>query len=242
MTPPCGPSEIATPSALPDLGSDSRALLGRLGERDVAHVRDARLDDAGEADADQPALGARRALALAQLRVAGQLQRGVEAGGVVAGVEHGAGGGAVGHAAAGTRLRRASSAGSSPRRPRGDRHRALEREVQLRPAEAAVEPGRAAVRDHDAAAHRQVLHVIGARQAAVHAVERGRLGRAHVRADVVDQVEAQAQQAPSALNPASTSVSALGRDRGGEQVLARGPRSSAPACRAARETTASSTT
>ena len=44
------------------------------------------------------------------------------------------------------------------------------------------------VREDDAVACRYVLHAVRTRERAVHAVERRRLGRAHVRADVLDRV------------------------------------------------------
>ncbi len=59
-------------------------LLGRLGQRDVAHVRDRRLDHAGEADTDEPAFRACARLLLAPLVVAGELQDVVQARRVVA--------------------------------------------------------------------------------------------------------------------------------------------------------------
>ena len=99
-------------------------------------------------------------------------------------------------------------------------HRALESTVELRSAEAAVEARGRAVADDDATAHGQVLHVVGPRQAAVHAVEGGRLRRAHVGADLVDQVETQAEQAAIGVERGLHLARALGRHRGGEEVLA----------------------
>ena len=61
------------PLGVPRLRQGRRALDGGLGERDVAHVRDRRLDDACEADAREPALGAGRVHAGAQFVVARQL-------------------------------------------------------------------------------------------------------------------------------------------------------------------------
>ena len=168
-----------------------------------------------------------RGLLGAQLVVAGQLERAVEAGLVVARVVDGAGRGAVGHLAgqhevAARELRRVD-----PEPPGGDVHRALERAVELRPAEAAVEARGRAIAHHDAAAHGEILHVVGAGQAAVHAVERGRLGRAHVGADLVDQVEPQAEQAPVRVERRLDLARALGRHRGRRAGARCGPPSSA---------------
>ena len=88
--------------------------------------------------------------------VAGELQRVVEAGLVVAGVverrprECGRGA-----RSEGTRLRRGELGRVEAEPPGRDRHRPLEREVELGAAEAPVEPGRAAVRQHDAGSGRR---------------------------------------------------------------------------------------
>ena len=182
------------PSVLPDFGSSPRALLRRLGERDVAHVRDRGLDDAGEADADEPALGARPVALGPALLVAGEPKRVVEAGVVVARVVEPARRGAVRVLVRADQVAPRELDRVEPEPPGGDRHRPLEREVELRAAEAAVEPGRAAVRRHDAVSRRDVAHAVGAGERPVHPVERRRLGRAHVGADVLDDVVAEREQ------------------------------------------------
>ncbi len=172
------------------------ALVGRLREGDVAHVRDRRLDHAREADADETALGPCLLRLGPTLVVAGELERLVEACLVVARVVEPTGWGLVRH-----RRNRdevpARELGRVETEPaRGDRHRSLEPEVELRPAEAAVESRRQRVREHDPVAHGDVPHAVGAGERAVHPVERRRLRRPHVGADVLDRVVAQRDQLP----------------------------------------------
>ena len=170
------------------LGEGRGALGGRLRKRDVAHVRDRRLDDAGDAEAEPPARG----LLGPPLVVADELERLLETGEVVAGVVDGAARGRVrevGHEVAPPQLRRIESEAS-----RRDVHRPLEREVQLRPAEPPVETRGTAIGHHDPVARRDVADAVGAGQRAVHPVERRRLRRADVRPDVLERVVAQAEQ------------------------------------------------
>jgi hypothetical protein len=75
-----------------------------------------------------------------ELVVARELERAVEARLVVARVVERARRRPVRHRVGGNEVAARESAGSSPSRPRGDRHRPLEAEVELRAAEAAVEP------------------------------------------------------------------------------------------------------
>ena len=70
VIPPSGEIATVAPSALPDFGQAGRALLGCQRERDVAHVRDRRLDAAGDADPVEAAVLARLALLLAPRLVA----------------------------------------------------------------------------------------------------------------------------------------------------------------------------
>ena len=119
---------------------------------------------------------ARVRLLVAPLLVAGELERVVEARFVVAGVVETAGGGAVRELVALDQVPAAQLGRVDPEPRGGDVHRALEREVELRPAEAAVETGGTAVREHDTVSGGDVLHAVGAAQRAVHPVERRRLG------------------------------------------------------------------
>ena len=210
---------IVTPSVLPLLGSPSARSSARLGQGDVAHVGDRRLDDAGEADAEQPPVVARPRLLCAQLVVAGQAQHLVQAALVVARVVHRAGRRAVRHVLRAHEVAAGELRRVEPEAAGGDRHRPLQREVELRAAEAAVEAARGPVGEHDAAAHGEVLHAVGAGQAAVHAVERGRLGGAHVGADVVDEVEPQPEQLAVGGERRLDLGQPLGGARRREQVL-----------------------
>ena len=169
-------------------------LLGRLGQRDVAHVRDRRLDHAGEADTDEPAFPARAGLLLAPLAVAGELQDVVQARRVVPGVVERPRGGAVGELGGGDEIAPGEVGRVDAEAPGRDRHRPLESEVELGAAEAPVEPARAAVRHDDAVPGGDVANPVGPGERAVHAVERGRLGCADVGANVLHGVVAEPQQ------------------------------------------------
>ena len=168
----------------------------------------------------QAPVGARARLRGAELVVAGQLEHALEAREVVARVVDRPRRRPVGHLLGAHEVAARELGGIEAEAPRGDVHRALERAVELRAAEAAIEARRRAIGDDDAAAHGEILDVVGAGQAAVHAIERGRLGRADVRADLVDQVEPQAEQAAVGVERRLDLARALGRHRGRQQVLA----------------------
>ncbi len=169
-------------------------FLGGLDERDVSHVRDRRLDDAREPDPDEPALGPRRIPFGDPLLVPREGERVVEAARVVAGV--------VQPSRRRPVRKRVGRDQVAPRErdlveaepTRGDRHHALEWEVELRAAEATVQPRRAAVCQHDAVPDGHVLHAVGAGERAVHPVQGRRLGGTDVGADVLDRVPAKRQQ------------------------------------------------
>ena len=197
----------------------ARALLGGLRERDVAHVRDRRLDDAGEADPDPASLGARLRLLDPPLVVAGELERVVEAGLVVARVVEPARGRAVGELVGADQVPPAQLGRVEAEPLRGDRHRPLEREVELWPAEPAIQPRRTAVREHDAVPRGDSANAVGPRQRAVHPVERRRFGCADVRADVLERVVAQREQLAVLGERRLEPRPALGRLRAGGEVL-----------------------
>ncbi len=179
---------------VPGLRERLRAFGRSLRERDVAHVRDRRLDDAGDPDPEQPSRVARRRLLCAPLRVTRDLECALKAGGVVAGVVEPPGGGPVRERVAPDQVAARELGRIEPEPLRGDRHRPLEREIDLRAAEAAVEPGRAAIGQHDAIPRGHVRHVVCPGERAVHAVERCRLRCAHVSAHVFDRVVAEREQ------------------------------------------------
>ena len=195
------------------------ALLGCQRRRDVAHVGDRRLDDGGAADAVQPALRAQRGLV--------RLQR-VECGGghgvvgdrvIVAGVEQRAGGSAIRELLA-PHVVAAAQVDRIDLQLRGDAvDQSLEREVDLRAAEAAHQPGRRLVEHGHAVAHRQARDVVRAGQRAMHPVEGGRLGRAKVGAHLVDLVVAQRQDAAVGVHCGLDLGGARGGAGGGGQVL-----------------------
>ena len=65
----------------------------------------------------------------------------------------------------------------------------------MRAAEAAIESGRRFVGQHDAVADLDVADVVGAGQIAVHAIERGRLRRAQMRAAILELIEVERSDA-----------------------------------------------
>ena len=94
-------------------------------------------------------------------------------------------------ASAGTRLRRITVQRVEAE-GRGDAlHQALQRVVELRPAEAAIETGRRLVGDDHAVRHRKMGDVIRTGEIAVVAVERRRLGRLQIGAAILQLVEAE---------------------------------------------------
>ena len=135
---------------VPRLGQRAGPLLRGLDERDVAHVRDGGLDDARDADPDQAALCPGLGLLGAALVVAGELERVVEAGFVVAGVVEPARRRPVGNVVGSDQVPPPQVDRVEAQPPGGQVHRPFERQVELRPAEAPVEPGRAAVGEDDA--------------------------------------------------------------------------------------------
>ena len=173
------------------LGPGLTPLCGTEHGGDVAHVGDAGLHRRGEADAVEPALHPRR-LAFRAKRTERPFRCPViRGGGEVAGIEHGAGGGAVGHG-----VRRHQVAPDHRQRVevegRGNAlHQALQRVVELRPAEAAIEPGGRLVRDDHAVRHRKMGDVIRPGEIAVVAIERRGLGRLQIGAAILQLVEAE---------------------------------------------------
>ena len=204
---------------VPRLGQRRGALVRRLRERDVAHVRDRGLDGAGDADAEQPPVGPGGALLLAPLVVADKLERVVEAALVVARVVEAARRRAVREVVRAEQVPSRDLDRVEPQAAGGDRHRPLEGEVELGAAEAAVQPGRAAVRQRDAVARGDVTDPVGAGQRAVHPVQRRRLGRADVAAHVLDDVVPQREQLPVRGERGLQVGDPGGRGRAAGQVL-----------------------
>ena len=145
---------------IPGLRQRLRPLGCGLRQRDVAHVRDRRLDHARNPDADEPAGLARRRLLVSPLLVAGELERSLQAGRVIAGVVETTRRGAIWKLVFSDEIPSCELGRIEPESPSRDRHRALEREVHLRSAEAAVQPGRAAIREHHAIPGRDVPHSV----------------------------------------------------------------------------------
>ncbi len=182
------------PLCVPRLRRRPGSLDRRLGQRDVAHVRDRRLHDAGKPDPREPSLGARGGDPVTQLVVAREVERPVEAGLVVAGVVQRTGRRPVRHRVGGHEVAPGELRGIETEPTRCDRHRALQPEVELRSPEPAVEAGGNGVREHDPVPGGHVPHGVGARKRAVHPVERGRLRRSDVGADVLGRVVSEGDQ------------------------------------------------
>ena len=100
---------------VPRLRQRPGALHGRLRQGDVPHVRDRRLDDAGQSDAHEPPLRSRARRTSTQVVVARELERAVEAGGVVARVVQRPGRRAVGHVGGGDQVPAHEVGGIEPR-------------------------------------------------------------------------------------------------------------------------------
>ena len=78
-----------------------------------------------------------------------------------------------------------------PKLDRDPLHQPLQREIELRPAEAANEARRHLVGEHDAVDHVDIGNVVAAGDRAVHAVERPGHRRAQERAVVLELIELQ---------------------------------------------------
>ncbi len=103
--------------------------------------------------------------------------------------------------------------------PRDPLHQPFQRVIDLRSAKAAVQAGGRLVRHDDAVAHRQVRDVIGPAQVAVHPVERRRLRRAQIGADIFDLVKVQRQHAGVVRDCSTQGDHPIGgRDRGGQML------------------------
>ncbi len=160
-------------------GAD-RAVLGaclaphidRQQHRQIAHVRDARLGRARQADAVELALLARRFAPGDQLVQTALANCGVERLLIVPRIEQRTGGSAIRE-----RIGRDEIAADHVERielqlDRDALHQSLEREIDLRSAEAAHQTHRDLVGEHDAVADRQVADLVRAGSHAVHAIER----------------------------------------------------------------------
>ena len=98
-------------------------------------------------------------------------------------------------------------------------HQPFKRIIGLRPAEAAVEPGRRFVGQDNAVANFDVADVVGAGQIAMHAVERGRLRRAQMRAAILKLVEGERGDAAVGIDGGLERRHAIGGRHRGAQML-----------------------
>ena len=161
-------------------------LRGAEHGRDIAHIRDRRLDHGGKADTVEPALTARPIAPMPQFGQIAALGGDIDCSPIVSGVEDCAGRTAVRkglNQIAPDHFQRIEPEG------RGDAlHQTLEREIDLRPAEAADQSARRLVGQHDAIADRQMANPVGAGHVGVHAVERRGLGGAQVGAAILQLI------------------------------------------------------
>ncbi len=102
---------------------------------------------------------------------------------------------------------------------RRDVHHALEREIELRPAIAAIEADRRLVGDNQLVLHRDVLHRIAAVAGRMHAIDRGRLGRPQIGTHVGDVAKFQADQLAVILERGRDRAGAVARRRCSSQML-----------------------
>ena len=122
--------------------SGACAFLGHQSGRDVAHVRDRRLDDCSVADAVEPALGARLLTAHEELGETALFDRRIDGAEVVARVEDCPGWATIGKGTgpdeiAADHVERVEADGHG-----NPVHQPLERKIDLRPAKTAVETAR----------------------------------------------------------------------------------------------------
>ena len=182
----------------PGLGALRRSQHGG----DVAHVGDARLHDGRQTDAVEASFGARFRLPLAQLRETAVCDRSIERLRIIAGIEQRPCRGAIWKGISRHEIAPDHVDRIDFQFERDALHQPLERVIHLRTAEAAVQPRRRLVSQHYAVAHRNVADVVGAAEIAMHAIQRRWLGRAYMRADILDLV------------PGERAHAAIGVDRG----------------------------
>ena len=195
------------------------ALLCRLRQADIGHVRAGGLDAERETDAEQFAALARFLAPLQQRRIVGEPQRLVETALVVSRVQHRARRAGIGELVLAHQVAAPDLGHVDVEAARRHLHDALEGEVELRPAEAAIEARRHAIGHHQHILYRNVLHAVGAVRGGVHAIDRGRLGCADVRAEVDDIAKAQAQQLALVRERTLDAAAAIGGRGRGRQVL-----------------------
>ena len=195
------------------------ALLGRLRQADIGHVRAGRLDADRETDTEQPAATPRVLARLEQRRVVGEPQGLGQATLVVSGVEHRARRTGIGKFVFAHQVPAPDLGRVDVEAARRHFHQALEREVELRPAVAAVESRRHAIGHHQHVLYRDVLHAVGAVRGGVHAIDRGRLGCADVSAEVDDIAKTQTQQLALVRERPLDAAGAVGSRGRSHQVL-----------------------
>jgi len=194
-------------------------LFGSQCGGDVAHIRDARLDHGGKADAVMAALGPRRIAArqqFAQIAVAyGRFERR----GKVPGIEERASRRPIRHCAWRDEIATNDIEGIELKFHRDLLHQPFKRIIGLRAAEAAVEPGRRFVGQDNAVTNFDVADVVGAGQIAMHAVERGRLRRAQMRPAILELIEGERGDAAVGINGGLERRHAIGGRHRGAQML-----------------------
>ena len=174
------------------LGAVLRPGLAALGRRqhgrDVAHVGHARLDHGGIADAVELALRARRIAARFELGERTLVDAAPDRFLIIAGVEQRAARGPVRKRIGANEIARDDVERIEAELDRDALNQTLEREIDLRAAEPAIQSRRRLVGDDDAVADREMTDVVGAGQVAVHAIERRRLRCAQMRAAILDLI------------------------------------------------------
>ena len=156
------------------LGAVLRAGLAAFGWRqhggDVAHVGHAGLDHGGIADTVETALGARGVAARLEFSERAFVDAAPDRLLIVPGIEQGAARRAVRKAVGGDQIAPDDVERIETEFDRDALNESLQREIDLRAAEAAIEPGRRFVGDHDDIADPEMADIVGAGQIAVHAI------------------------------------------------------------------------
>ena len=174
------------------------ALVGGQRRRDIAHIRDRRLDHRRIANPVKPPLAPRGLPPPPQFGELALVDRAIDRAAIIAGIKHRPRRAAMREAVdevAPDHLERVEA-----ERLGDPRDEAFQGEIDLRPAKPAHQPARRLVRHDDAVADLEVRDPVSAGHVAVHAIERRRLGRAQIGAAILDLVPIERGDPPIRLD------------------------------------------
>ena len=195
------------------------ARLRRQQGREIAHVRHGGLDHDGEADAVFPAGLARVVAALLQIVEPAVADRDLHRARIVAGVVKRAGRGLVGKFLGRHEIAPDHVEMIELELDRDALHQPLQRQIELRAAEAANEARRHLVGQHHAVDDVDIGNVVAAGHRAMHAVERPRHRRAQERAVVLELIHLQPEDFAVLRHGSFDLGDAVRAGAGGEQML-----------------------